>query len=62
MHTVNLEPFVYGGTNITGIRLIDPEDPVVRETVKYMRTKEASARNKEQFINFNETTMTVSNI
>nr|WHU27577.1 NMDA receptor 3 [Matsumurasca onukii] len=59
MHTVNLEPFVYGGTNITGIRLIDPEDPVVRETVKYMRIKEASARNKEQFINFNETTMTL---
>ncbi|XP_055710638.1 glutamate receptor ionotropic, kainate 2-like isoform X2 [Phlebotomus papatasi] len=27
LHTLDLEPYQYSGTNITGIRLIDPEDP-----------------------------------
>lgn len=35
MHTINLEPFKYGGTNITAVRLINPEDPEVQETVKW---------------------------
>lgn len=29
MHTIDLEPFQYGGTNITGIRLVDPENPMM---------------------------------
>ena len=34
LHTVNLEPFQYGGTNITAFRLVDPENNLVRQTVK----------------------------
>lgn len=32
LQTINLEPFQYGGTNFTGLRLIDPEDPLVIDT------------------------------
>ncbi|CAG9764246.1 unnamed protein product [Ceutorhynchus assimilis] len=31
LSTVNLEPFQYGGTNITGARLFDPDDTTVTE-------------------------------
>lgn len=34
LHTVNLEPFQYGGTNITAFRLVDPDNSLVRQTVK----------------------------
>ncbi|KAG8227033.1 hypothetical protein J437_LFUL013820, partial [Ladona fulva] len=33
MHTIDLEPFQHGGTNITGVQLIDPEDMLVKKTV-----------------------------
>lgn len=34
LHTVNLEPFQYGGTNITAFRLVDPDNNLVRQTVR----------------------------
>lgn len=34
LHTVNLEPFQYGGTNITAFRLVDPDSNLVRQTVR----------------------------
>ena len=34
LNTVNLEPFQYGGTNITAFRLVNPDNPLVRQTVK----------------------------
>lgn len=34
MHTIDLEPFQYSGTNITGIQLVDPERPYVVEKVE----------------------------
>lgn len=34
LQTLDLEPYQYSGVNITGVRLIDPEDPVVKEIVK----------------------------
>ena len=34
MQTVELEDFKYGGTNITGYRLIDPKDPDVQRVVE----------------------------
>lgn len=34
LHTVNLEPFMYGGTNITAFRLVSPDNPLVRQTIK----------------------------
>lgn len=33
MHTIDLEPFQYGGTNITGLRMIFPDDPHVKEII-----------------------------
>jgi hypothetical protein len=34
MHTIDLEPYQYGGTNITGIRLVDPDDALVKEVTE----------------------------
>jgi len=31
---LDLEPYQYSGVNFTGLRLIDPEDPIVQQTVK----------------------------
>lgn len=42
MHTIDLEPFQYSGANITGFRLVSPEDPfviAVTETFKEMYLK-----------------------
>jgi hypothetical protein len=36
MHTLNLEPYQYGGTNITGIRVVDPNDAEVKLAVQEM--------------------------
>jgi ionotropic glutamate receptor len=35
LHLVNLEDFRYGGTNITAFRLVDPNNPLVQEVVRY---------------------------
>lgn len=35
LHTIDLEPYQHSGTNITGIRLIDPEDYRVRQISDY---------------------------
>jgi glutamate receptor, ionotropic, invertebrate len=34
MHTIDLEPYQHGGTNITGLRMIQPDDSNVREIVE----------------------------
>ncbi|XP_067000033.2 glutamate receptor ionotropic, kainate 2-like [Anabrus simplex] len=34
MHNFDLEPYQHGGANITGIRLVNPDDPFVKETVE----------------------------
>lgn len=33
MHTLDLDPFKYSGTNITGMRLVRPNDNEFRNTV-----------------------------
>ncbi|KMQ97642.1 glutamate ionotropic kainate 2 [Lasius niger] len=33
LQTLNLEPYQYSGVNFTGLRLIDPEDPIVQRTL-----------------------------
>lgn len=38
MHTIDLEPFQYSGTNITGFRLVSPDDPFVKETTNFVGT------------------------
>ncbi|XP_059617774.1 uncharacterized protein LOC132262512 [Phlebotomus argentipes] len=35
LHTLDLEPYQYSGTNITGIRLYDPEDLRVQQITQY---------------------------
>lgn len=42
MHTIDLEPFQYSGTNITGIRLVDPENPMLVELTKYISETQES--------------------
>ncbi|XP_055684020.1 glutamate receptor ionotropic, kainate 2-like [Lutzomyia longipalpis] len=37
LHTIDLEPYQYSGTNITGVRLYDPEDPRVQQITEYWR-------------------------
>lgn len=34
MHTIDLEPFQHSGTNITGFRLVSPDDPLVRQVME----------------------------
>ena len=34
MHTVDLEDFRHGGTNITALRLVDPENPLVQRVIR----------------------------
>lgn len=36
LHNVDLEPYRYGGTNITGIRLVDPENPLLENWRKIL--------------------------
>ncbi|GAB0095911.1 Ionotropic glutamate receptor [Sergentomyia squamirostris] len=37
LHTIDLEPYQYSSTNITGIRLYDPEDLRVQQITEYWR-------------------------
>ncbi|KDR09168.1 Glutamate receptor, ionotropic kainate 3 [Zootermopsis nevadensis] len=34
LHSVDLEEFKYGGTNITALRLVDPEKPELQKVVR----------------------------
>lgn len=34
LHNVDLEEFKYGGTNITALRLVDPEKPDLQRVVR----------------------------
>lgn len=57
LHTVNLEPFMYGGTNITAFRLVNPDNPLVRQTVKNWtsidtKSSGGSSSNSGKKINF----------
>lgn len=49
LHTVNLEPFQYGGTNITAFRLVDPDNGLVRQTVKNWTAADTKIGKKVNF-------------
>lgn len=34
LQTIDLEPYQYSGVNFTGVRLIDPDNPIVLDIVK----------------------------
>lgn len=38
LHTLDLEPYQYSGSNITGIRLVDPEDFRVKQITDHWRS------------------------
>lgn len=36
-HTLDLEPYKYGGTNITGIRLVNPENSILQDITNFIK-------------------------
>ncbi len=36
MHTVDLEPYQHSGTNITGIRIVNPESPFMEDLMTFL--------------------------
>ncbi|KAG4072066.1 hypothetical protein HA402_015565 [Bradysia odoriphaga] len=51
MHTIDLEPYQYSGTNITGIRLVDPENPMMAHITNCMGESE-EAKTEEESENY----------
>ncbi|CAO1385800.1 unnamed protein product [Diamesa tonsa] len=48
MHTIDLEPFQYSGANITGLRLISPNDELVKTVTNFFtKTFERKNQNKQ---------------
>ncbi|KAG5684287.1 hypothetical protein PVAND_013523 [Polypedilum vanderplanki] len=39
MHTIDLEPYQYSGTNITGVRMINPDDSLVQSITGFFAEK-----------------------
>lgn len=54
MHTINLEPYQHSGANITGIRLIFPDDPMVVQVTDFFAEKYAERMAKEKEKNSKE--------
>lgn len=36
MHTIDLEPYQYSGTNITGVRFVDPDNPMLQKVTQFI--------------------------
>ena len=54
MHTIDLEPFQHSGANITGVRLIVPEDSMVIHVTEFFAEKYAEKMAKEKEKNSRE--------
>lgn len=54
MHTIDLEPFQHSGSNITGVRLISPEDPMVVHITSFFEEKYKDKMEKEKEKNSRE--------
>ena len=48
MHTIDLEPFQHSGTNITGARMISPDDPFVKEITDFFIEKHKSEKESKE--------------
>lgn len=46
MHTIDLEPYQYSGTNITSIRIVDPQSEIVQQVETFI-TESESANGEE---------------
>ncbi|XP_065092480.1 glutamate receptor ionotropic, kainate 2 isoform X2 [Ochlerotatus camptorhynchus] len=42
LHTIELEPYQYSGTNITGIRLLDPEEDKIHQVTEFLNASQIS--------------------
>lgn len=47
MHTIDLEPYQYSGTNITGIRLVDPENPLMAHVTNFLAESKRESEEEE---------------
>lgn len=54
MHTIDLEPFQHSGANITGVRLIVPEDSMVAQVTDFFAEKYAEKMKREKEKNSKE--------
>lgn len=54
MHTIDLEPFQHSGSNITGVRLIVPEDSMVSQVTDFFAEKYAEKMEREKEKNSRE--------
>ena len=57
MHTIDLMPFMWGGTNITGVRIINPDDPEVNATVQ--RWSDVILRDNKKILDLTPKTLRV---
>ncbi|KFB52145.1 AGAP000801-PA-like protein [Anopheles sinensis] len=57
LHTINLDEFKYGGTNITAFRLVDPENPEVAQAIHNWTVGEARLGKKVDFKTAAETAL-----
>lgn len=47
LHTLDLEPFQYSGVNITGIRMVSPQNPLVVEVAAALADQRSRSENRE---------------
>uniref|UniRef100_A0A336L6S2 CSON001092 protein n=1 Tax=Culicoides sonorensis TaxID=179676 RepID=A0A336L6S2_CULSO len=57
LHTIDLEEFKYGGTNVTAFRLIDPDSLKVQQTIRAWELGEQKLGRKLDFRNKAETAL-----
>ena len=48
MHTIDLEPFQHSGANITGVRLVSPDDAMVVQVTEFFAEKYAERMAEER--------------
>lgn len=46
-HTIDLEPFQYAGTNITAVRLVDPENEILQKFTGHLTEPEPTTTPSE---------------
>ncbi|XP_062537416.1 glutamate receptor ionotropic, kainate 2 isoform X3 [Armigeres subalbatus] len=42
LHTIELEPYQYSGTNITGVRMVDPEEEKIHQVTEFLNASQIS--------------------
>lgn len=47
MHTIDLEPYQYSGVNITGIRLVNPENPLMEHVTNFLNEPKKESAEQE---------------